>query len=77
MLKIKGIPDKRCDWITEIMIVGHVGMRVNDNIGSYFKIFKGMRQGDALSPFFFDIANDALPVIINNTKENGLVKGGI
>lgn len=54
---------------------GHVGVRVNDKIGPYFKTFKGLRQGYALSLFFFYIATDALAVIMNKANEHGLMKG--
>ena len=41
MLKMRGFPDKWCDWVMETMRGGHVGVRVNDEIGPYFKTFKG------------------------------------
>ena len=74
MLKMKGFPDKWCDWVMETMR-GHVGIRVNDEIGPYFKTFKGLRQGDAMSPLLFDIAADALACIMSNALEHDLVKG--
>lgn len=33
---------------------GHVGVKVNDMIGPYFKTHNGPRQGDALFPLLFD-----------------------
>ena len=75
MLKMKGFPDKLCDWVMETMRGGHVGVRVNDEIGPYFKTFKGLRQGDAMSPLLFDIAADALAILMNNALKHDLVKG--
>ena len=75
MLKMRGFPDKWCDWVMETMRGGHVGVRVNDEIGPYFKTFKGLRQGDAMSPLLFDIAADALAILMNNALKHDLVKG--
>ena len=75
MLKLKNFPDKWCDWVMETMRGGHVGIKVNDEIGPYFKTFKGLRQGDAMSPLLFDIAADALAFIMSNALKHDLVKG--
>ena len=48
---------------------------MNDNIGPYFKTFKGLRQGDSLSPLNFDLAADALAIMLDNARKIGLVKG--
>ena len=48
---------------------------MNDEIGQYFKTFKGLRQGDAMSPLLFDIAADALAILMNNALKHDLVKG--
>ena len=59
MLEQKGFPDKWCDWVMETMRGGHVGVKINDEIGTFFKTYKGLRQGDAMSPLLFDVAADA------------------
>ena len=48
---------------------------MNDRIGHYFKTYKGLRQGDAMSPLLFDIAADALAIILDKAKHAGYVKG--
>ena len=75
MLKLKKFPDKWCDMVMQTMVGGHVGVNVNDEIGPYFKTFKGLRQGDSLSPLLFDIAADALAIILDNAKRGGFVNG--
>ena len=50
-----------------IMRGGRVNIRVNDRVG----------QGDPISPILFDLAADALPILLNNAKKEGLIKGVI
>lgn len=59
----------------ETMRGGHVEVKVNDEIGPYFRTYKGLTQGDAMSPFLFDLVVDALDVLMNNALEHDLVKG--
>lgn len=51
-----------------------MGIRVDDKIGPYFKTHKGLREGDALSPLLFDLAADALAIIMDKAKTSGIVK---
>ena len=54
---------------------GHVGVKVNDDIGPYFKTFKGLRQGDSLSSLLFDLVVDSLAIILDKGRTEGFVKG--
>lgn len=57
------------------MTGGHVGIKVNDQIGSNFQTHKGLRQGDPLSPILFNIVVDMLAILINRAKEDGQFDG--
>jgi hypothetical protein len=52
-----------------------VSVKLNNTIGSYFKSGRGVRQGDPLSPFLFNIATDSLSKMINLAQRNNLIKG--
>lgn len=53
----------------------HVGVLINDSFGPYFNTQRGVRQGDPLSPLLFNIAVDALSVLIKEAQRIGLIKG--
>lgn len=74
-LRMKGFSNTWCEWIDFIMTGGHVGIKVNDQIGPYFQTHKGLRQGDPLSPILFNVVVDMLAILINRAKADGQVDG--
>jgi hypothetical protein len=54
---------------------GRVAIRMNDKEGPYFRIHKGVRQGDPLSPLLFNIVADGLALMIKKAQDEGLIKG--
>jgi hypothetical protein len=57
------------------MSSGMVSVKVNNINGIYFKSGRGVRKGDPLSSFLFNIAADTLAKIISLAQKNNLVKG--
>jgi hypothetical protein len=52
---MKGFDPKWCDWIKNLIEKGSIGIHVNNDIGHYFQMGKGLRLGDPLSPIIFNI----------------------
>ena len=50
-------------------------VNINGENGPYFKTYKGLRQGDPLSPILFNLAVDALDLILTRAKTVGHVRG--
>jgi hypothetical protein len=74
-LRMKGFDPKWCKWIQEFISHGSVGIRVNEDIGHYFQIRKGLQQGNTLSTNLFNIVADMLAIMIKRAKEDGQVSG--
>ncbi|WVZ53969.1 hypothetical protein U9M48_004850 [Paspalum notatum var. saurae] len=74
-LRMKGFNSTWCTWVQTCVQGGNVGIKVNDQLGSYFQTRKGLRQGDPLSPVLFNIVVDMLAIIVSRAKAIGLFKG--
>lgn len=61
--------------MTSLVRGGRVAIKVNDQIGLYFKSFKGLRQGDPLSPLLFYLVADGSAVFVQKSCKKGLIKG--
>lgn len=54
---------------------GQVCVNVNGTRSPYFKTFRGLRQGDPLSPLLFNLVADALGVMLGKAKARGHIRG--
>jgi hypothetical protein len=50
-------------------------VKINDKIGSYIKSYKGVRQGDPLSPNLLNFAADSLIRMMESAQENNFFTG--
>ena len=74
-LEKRGFDSKWCDWIKQVVTGGMVSVKVNNKIGSYIKSYKGVRQGDPLSPILFNFVADCLTRMVHKAQANGLLTG--
>jgi hypothetical protein len=71
-LQAMGFSDKICVWIKKILHDGTVYVKINNVMDPYFKISKGVRQGDPLSPFLFNAAIQCRSPVIFLIQKNFL-----
>jgi hypothetical protein len=48
-------------------------MKVNQDIGHYFQMLKGLRQSDPFSPILFNIVADILAILIVREEKDGQI----
>ena len=73
--KIRGFCDTWCSWIYQILHGGSVAVKINDEMGPYFQSAKGVRQGDPLAPFLFNMIGECLTKMVLRAQANGLFEG--
>jgi hypothetical protein len=61
--------------IFECLSTSKLAILINGSPGREFSLERGLRQGDPLSPFLFDIAVQGLTVLFNRASASGYFKG--
>jgi hypothetical protein len=75
MMQCMGFCDQWKRWIEECLISASVSVLVNGSPTKEFRVERGLRQGDPLSPFLFLIAAEGLGMLINKASEAGNFTG--
>ncbi|WVZ65394.1 hypothetical protein U9M48_014768 [Paspalum notatum var. saurae] len=71
ILRARGFPDLWCSWMEQLLKTSKSAILVNGQPGPWISCKKGLRQGDALSPYLFLMVADVLQQLI---KRDGGVR---
>jgi hypothetical protein len=58
MLTSRGFGSRWIGWILKLVNGGSISIKVNEEVSPYFKLGKGLRQGDPLSPLLVNLVID-------------------
>ncbi|XP_071689558.1 uncharacterized protein [Rutidosis leptorrhynchoides] len=75
MLSRMGFGAKWVKWIESCLKSASISILVNGSPTEEFKLQRGIRQGDPLSPFLFIIASERLNVLAQEARVKGLMSG--
>ena len=62
-------------WIKQITHMGSVGVKINGIEGHSFITWKGLRQGDPLSPLLFNLVVDVLSRMLFKAASQDMISG--
>lgn len=75
VMKGKGFSDKWIKWVMQTVEGGRVCVNVNGQRSPYFRTFRGLRQGDPLSPLLFNVVADTLSVMLDKVVAKDHLRG--
>lgn len=75
VMERKNFPKKWISWIKSCVMGGRVCININGERTYFFRTFRGLRQGDPLSPLLFNLVSDALAAMFDSAKAAGVLCG--
>ncbi|GJS29222.1 reverse transcriptase domain, reverse transcriptase zinc-binding domain protein [Tanacetum coccineum] len=70
-----GFGVKWCKWIESCLHSATMSILVNGSPTEEFRLGRGVRHGDPLSPFLFVLAAEGLNAIVNEAVDKGIFRG--
>jgi hypothetical protein len=75
VMQEKGFSEQWIEWVLKAVRGGRVAINLNGELGTFFRSYKGLRQGDPLSPLLFNLVADGLAAILQKAAERGVLEG--
>lgn len=75
MMAKVGFGGKWCGWIKECCSTVSMSVLINGSASKEFQTQKGLRQGDPLSPFLFNLVLEALNLMLERARDLDIIRG--
>lgn len=75
IMKVMNFGDRWNLWMRNCISTASLAILVNGSPTEFFNIEKGLRQGDPLSPFLFNLVANGLSCMLNQLLEDSLFSG--
>ncbi|XP_016684081.1 uncharacterized protein [Gossypium hirsutum] len=62
-------------WMLECVLTARAALLINGTITNEFRLYRGFRQGDPLSPFLFILVTEVLHLMMDKAEEMGIIEG--
>ena len=71
ILEVQGFPPIFITWIKECITTPRFSIAINGELAGFFLGEKGLRQGDAISPYLFIMVMEVLSKLLEHAAEDG------
>jgi hypothetical protein len=68
VLHRKGFNNKFINWVKKVVNGGRIFINLNGERKEYFRTYKGLRQGEPLSPLSIQLGGGMLPAILQKVE---------
>jgi hypothetical protein len=69
----RGFNSTWCEWMEKILHNGIVAIKLNGQMGPNFPSYKGVRQGDPISPLLFNLVANCLTQMVLKAQSNSRI----
>lgn len=74
VMQCKGFHKQFIQWVMLTVSSRRVCININGQNGPFFRTYRGLRQGDPISPFLFNLVADTLDFLLGRAKQRGQIQ---